>query len=282
MSTNNLILNRLFTKNTINKWVTQSNVAYLNIIERFAETSECTLNRNIISKIYNIMSKSHRNEYIYKNTLLNKLLLGRHSVNTTTALTEVPVEKSKADFILINGKAIVYEIKTELDNLDRLVGQLNDYYKAFENVCVVTSDSNCNRVLSLLQDTNVGVCTLTKRNTISTKKEPITDNSKLDMNTMFKILRKQEYENILLKHCGELPLTKPVEYYKACLKLFKTIEATQAYNYMVMELKKRSSINKKEFKNKVPYELKFLVYFSDYKLNDYLMLEEFLNKEYRR
>jgi hypothetical protein len=282
MSTNSLILNRVFTKSTMNEWVNQSNEAFFDKIERYVDTSDCILNKNMLTEIYNKMSKYYRNEYIYKNTMLNKLLLGRHSINTTTALTEVPVEKSKADFILINGKAVVYEIKTELDTLDRLTGQLNDYYKAFENVCVITSDSNCKRVLSLLKDTNVGVCILTKRNTISTKKEPISYNSKLDLNTMFKILRKQEYENILLNHFGELPTTKPVEYYKECLKLFKSIEGTLAYNYMVKELKKRNSINKKEFIKTVPYELKFLVYFSDYKLNDYLMLEEFLNKEYRR
>jgi hypothetical protein len=282
MSANNVILNRIFTKSTINEWVAQNNIPNLNIIDRFVDTLEYMSNKNVITQIYKKMSISYRNEYIYKNTMLNKLLLGRHSINTTTALTEVPVEKSKADFILINGRAVVYEIKTELDTLDRLSGQLINYYKAFENVCVITSESNCNRVLSLLKDTNVGVCVLTKRNSISTKKEPICDNSKLDFKAMFKILRKHEYENILIKHFGELPLVKPVEHYNVCLKMFRSIDITVAYNYMVLELKKRSSVKKIEFEDKVPYELKFLVYFSDYKLKDYLMLEEFLNQEYRR
>lgn len=50
------------------------------------------------------MNKNHRNEYFYKNTLLNKLLLGVHKPTTTVALTEIPIAKSKADFVLINGK----------------------------------------------------------------------------------------------------------------------------------------------------------------------------------
>nr|WP_270211591.1 sce7726 family protein [Streptococcus anginosus] len=62
---------------------------------------------------------------------MNKRLLGMHSINTTTALTEIPVGRAKPDFILINGKAVVYEIKTELDNFDRLENQINEYYKAF-------------------------------------------------------------------------------------------------------------------------------------------------------
>ncbi|MFS4830453.1 sce7726 family protein [Staphylococcus aureus] len=75
-------------------------------------------NINVIQKmksLYNYLKKSYRNEYFYKNTMLNKLLLGRHSVNTTTALSEMPIGKSIADFILLNGKGVVYEIKTELD-----------------------------------------------------------------------------------------------------------------------------------------------------------------------
>ncbi|MNW70667.1 hypothetical protein D3C74_500770 [compost metagenome] len=53
---------------------------------------------------------------------------------------------------------------------------MNDYYKAFDNVCVITSDSYYNDVLGLLKDTSVGICTLTSRKTISTKKEPEPNN----------------------------------------------------------------------------------------------------------
>ena len=83
--------------------------------------------------------------------MLNKLLLGRHSINTTTALTQIPINKSKADFILINGKAVVYEIKTELDNFERLKNQINDYYKAFSHVCVVTCEEYYKKLIKILK-----------------------------------------------------------------------------------------------------------------------------------
>ena len=44
------------------------------------------------------MLKYYRNEYIYENTIINKLLLGKHSLNTTTALTQIPISKSKSGF----------------------------------------------------------------------------------------------------------------------------------------------------------------------------------------
>ena len=112
MEKNNLILNRLFTQYTIDDLVENSvNDVYCTIVKRYIKDENDAKNGEIISKIYKYMSKNYRNEYFYQNTMLNKLLLGRHSINTTTALTQIPVGKSKADFIMINGKAVVYEIK---------------------------------------------------------------------------------------------------------------------------------------------------------------------------
>lgn len=280
--TNHMIFNRIFTKNTFNEWVTsKGRFPFSEAIKKYLSKSDMQ-NKNVITELYSDMLKSYRNEYVYKNTLLNKLLLGRHSLNSTTALTEVPIENSKADFILINGKAVVYEIKTELDNFDRLEGQLTNYYKAFDNVCIITSETNYKNVLASFEHTPVGICTLTKRNTISTKKEAVSDRSQLNHHSMFKLLRKQEYESILLKHYGELPQVTQVKYYKECFGLFSNIEINQAYKSMLIELKKRIDIkDKTKFLNEVPYEIKSLIYFSEYKSKDYEVLKEFLNKEFR-
>ena len=90
-------------------------------------------------------------------------------------MTQIPIGKSKADFILINGKAVVYEIKTELDTFGRLRRQLDDYFKAFNHVCVVTSEDKYDNALKILRNTPVGIYVLTKQNTISEKmrKEPV-------------------------------------------------------------------------------------------------------------
>jgi len=237
-------------------------------------------NGQLIAKLYKYMEKKYRNEYFYKNTLLNKLLLGRHSLNTTTVLSELPINKSKADFILINGKAVVYEIKTELDTFDRLNSQINDYYKAFNHVCVVTCESNYNKLQEILKDSNVGIYVLTSRNTISTRKEPIEDNTSLGHSTLFKILRKKEFERILLNYYGELPQTSQVKYYRECFHLFSDIDIDLAYKYFLGQLKRRVNIEKEEFK-KVPYELRFLIYISEYRNNDYLKLFQFLNTTWR-
>lgn len=277
---NNIILNRFFTRNTFADLLTENfNRTYVEVINRYINDIETKSNRILISEIYKIMTCSYRNEYFYKNTLLNKLLLAKHSLKTTIALTEMPISKSKADFILINGKAVVYEIKTELDGFERLGSQLNDYYKAFDHVCVVTCEDNFEKLGNLLKNSPVGIYILTKRNTLSLRKEPIKDNSRLDSKVMFKLLRKAEFENIIKIYYGEIPVVSQVNHYNQCYKLFKNICLEKSYYSMLNELRKRTNIEIEEYRN-IPYELKFLAYFAKFKKGEYQQLNLFLNNEF--
>ncbi|MCK9224678.1 MAG: sce7726 family protein [Candidatus Muirbacterium halophilum] len=274
-----LLLNKLFTKNFFkNILIDKSQNEFYQIAKKFVDISKRANNLVILKEIYKIMSKSYRNEYFYQNTLFLKLLLGKHSLNTTIALKQVPIEKSIADFILINGKAIVYEIKTELDNFNRLQDQLDDYYKGFVNVCVVTNVKNFDKLLLKLENTPTGIMVLTDRNTLSRKKASIDDYSCLNYESIFKILRKNEVDRILLKHFKELPKVTQVFYYSECLKMFKRIPISKAYELAILELKKRVTVNIEEFK-KIPSELKSIAYFSKYSLKEYRKFNEFLGEE---
>lgn len=279
MSNNNIILNRMFTRTTFSQLIDKNNKAcYLGIINKYIEDIKLKSNGEIITELYKFMEKEYRNEYFYKNTLFNKLVLGRHSLRTTKALTEVPIGKSKADFITINNKAIVYEIKTDLDTFERLDTQLSDYYKAFTSVSVVTCEKNYERIYEMLKDSKVGICILTEKNTLSVRKKPLEEYSYLDYTVIFKILRKYEFENILLSYYGKLPQVTPAFYYDECIKLFRDIDINLAYKYLISELKKRIYIEEENFKRYIPYELRFLAYFSEYRENDYVKLGEFLKE----
>ena len=252
----NMILNRLFTQYNFDDLIQgQKNDVYISVIKRFVQDPLSKNNGEIISEIYSYMSKNYRNEYFYQNTLLNKLLLGRHSINTTTALTQIPINKSKADFILINGKAVVYEIKTELDNFERLKNQINDYYKAFSHVCVVTCEEYYKKLIKILKNTNVGICILTNKNTLRFEKEPVADFSNITHKHLFKVLHKKEFEDILLEIFKKLPQATPAFYYDECYNWFESIPIMDAYKETLIQLKKRNKITKEEF-NRVPYELK--------------------------
>ena len=280
---NSTILNRLFTQNTFKELLDSdmSCKTYVSVIKRYINDIDGKNNGKLISEIYSYLKKNYRNEYFYKNTLLNKLLLGVHKPTTTTALTEIPIGKSKADFILINGKAVVYEIKTALDTFERLESQLSDYYKAFDHVAVVTDEKNKYAIEKILQDTPVGIYLMTDRNQLSPLKLPQQYREQLTLAEIFKVMNKDEFESVLMQVYSQLPQVAPVWYYTECQKMFCDIDISVSYPLFLKELKKRNKIIIEEYKY-IPYELKTLVYFSKYKQNDYANLHEFLSSTYMK
>lgn len=275
------ILNRLFTRNMLRHFIDgkEDNV-YLSVVRRYATDVDKKTNREIISEIYCKLKKNYRNEYFYKNTLLNKLLLGVHSVNTTTALTEVPIAKSKADFVLINGKAIVYEIKTELDNLERLSSQIDDYYKVFDHVAVVTYEKNLQQLQNVLNhfDKPVGIYVLRRNESLGTIKKPGRYIGDLDKEIIFKLLRKNEYEKLIYEWYGYLPEVTQFKYYSACKSMFLQIPIEESYLLVLKLLKQRVRLEKEQF-FKMPYELKFLAYFMELSYDEYQKLNMFLDRQ---
>lgn len=275
-------LNRIFTRHMLRQFMDgKTDNVYATVVKRYISNPNQKNNRQLISEIYCELKNNYRNEYFYKNTLLNKLLLGVHSINTTTALTEVAIAKSKADFVLINGKAVVYEIKTELDNLERLSSQIDDYYKAFDHVAVVTFEKNLVQLQKVLDniDKPVGIYVLRKNGKLGTVQKPQKYVEDLNKEIIFKLLRKNEYEKIIGRYYGYLPEVSQFKYYTACKQLFLQIPLEESYLNVLKILKKRMQLEKEEFV-KVPYELKFLTYFMELKCEDYQKLEMFLEQQY--
>lgn len=289
MADNSKVINRVFTRNVMNELLkTGHNEIFDVVVQRYIDNPEEKNHGQIISEIYSHLGESYRNEYYYTNTLLNKLLVGIHSVNTTTALSQIRIANHIADFVMINGEGRVYEIKSDLDNFERLNDQLYDYYKAFSKVSVLASERERNhveKVLNRLGDMGdaVGIYVLTDNDTIFSKvngREPKEYNENLDYVSIFSLLRKGEYETVIQNYFNELPNVPPVFYYKSCLEMFKQIPILEAQKLALQELKKRNKISKIVF-DKIPIELKAILYFSGLG-NNIADLETLLNTVYRR
>lgn len=227
-------------------------------VERFKEELE---------ENYDVLAKSYRNEFFFKNTLFNKLVLGKYSLNTTSAFSEVIVGKSKADFVLINhNKGKVYEIKTDLDNLERLEYQLEDYSRAFSEVNVVISEKNYYPVYKILKESNpsVGIIVLTKNVSLSVRKKAIENNTNLNHDVLFKILRKKEYEEIIYSKFGCLPDVKPVQYFKTSLQWFKTLDIKEAQSLVLNQVRKRKIVKDNELLKNLPISIRWLIYMENF------------------
>lgn len=276
------VLNRIFTRNMIYQFINGEYCdAYNYAVNKFTTDYVAKKNKVIIEEFYNNLRKNYRNEYFYKNTLFNKLLLGIHSVNTTTGLTEVSISKSKADFIMINGKANVYEIKTELDNLERLKVQVLDYYKAFDHVTVVTYENNLMNIQEIIRQLArpVGVRVIRKNGSIGEIIKADRYDDDLDKEVIFKILRKYEYESILNSYYGYIPEVSQFDHYSVCRNMFYDIPLNESYYLFLKVLKNRVDIDNNKLKM-IPYELRFLAYFMDLSDSDFLKLNQFLECEY--
>ena len=281
-------INRIFTCVVLYDLLQNgSNKVFDYVVQQYVTDPENKTLGEIISDIYVHLGKERRNEYYYTNTLLNKLLVGIHNVNTTTALSQVRIGHHIADFVMINGEGKVYEIKSDLDNFNRLYAQLRDYFKAFSKVCVLTSIHELNRVEQVLASFGdigeyVGIYVLSENDTIFSKiysREPQQFEKYLDYNCIFKLLRKNEYENVLLKYFGNIPQVAPAFHFRICLEQFKLIPILTAQNLAFKELKKRNKITKAAFEG-IQSELKSAVYFS--KLSRKLpALEQLLQINYR-
>lgn len=241
-----------------------------------------TTYKSVITDFYQELMHTHRNEYFYKNELLNSLLIQKGKISSCSALTELPVADSKTDMIFVdkNDVGIVYEIKTELDTLNRLESQIQDYYKAFPYIYVVTSSNHLHQLEQALEETNVGIIELTNDNEFVYRKEAICDITALSHDVLFRILRKKEFESIVMKYFGKLPDVSDFVYYGTCFEMLKKLDVVLFQKEVMSCLRKRNLVqNAESFTNNVPHELSFYGYFSKKYRNKWDMLGNFLDTE---
>jgi len=215
--------------------------------------------KDVLQKAYVYLSRNYRNEYIYKNTIANKILLGRHNLNTATLLSEFKVGGSIADLLLLNGTSTVYEIKTELDSPDKLKKQIDDYKKAFARIYLVVHHTLIDKYLQLVEDSAVGLLSLSSRFQLTTVKEAETNYDYLDNSVMMRCLRKGEYSSIIRKHYGTIPSVSNIKYFGACMKLAIDIDPVIFHSLQLNELKKRIPVEKECLQSDLlPPELKHI------------------------
>lgn len=226
--------------------------------------------------IYKTLLENYRNEYVYKTFIINAILLEKYNLNSTTAINEFKVNTSIADLVLFNGTSKVFEIKTELDNPDRLLNQISDYKKVFKEIYLVTHHSLLQKYLKIITD-DIGIIILTQSFTLQTIREPIT-NLNLDNVSIMKCLRKIEYTNIIKDYFGKLPEVSAFVFYSSCKDLICKIPSLDLHDRMVSEIKKRQIREKQTLSsNFIPKELKNICLCLNFNAKEYNRLGEVLS-----
>jgi hypothetical protein len=233
----------------------------------------------IYDKIYTLLFDEFRCEYIYKNTIVNHVLIGKHSESNSTLFSEFQAGNSIADILILNGTSSIYEIKTELDNLERLNNQLDSYFQLFDKINVITFSSGLGKVNKII-DKKVGLLTLNKDGEIETQREPVSNLSNVVPAVIFDSLRMQEYKFAVLKNFGYIPNVPNTLIYRECKRLFEQLSPIEAHKVMVEVLKTRKQIFIKKLLLELPVSLKMTCLNSSLTKTQWRCFQQTLNTSY--
>lgn len=198
----------------------------------------------------------HRDEYVYRAALTQNVLLGTHSLNSASMLTEFRAGTCKADLAILNGTATVYEIKSERDSLTRLENQILNYQKVFAKIYVITGEAHINSVLESTS-LDVGVMCLNHRNQISKIREAVDRSDSVCPIAIFESLRADEARSILNDFGIVVPDVPNTVLRSSMRESFSQLAPKEVHRAMVSNLKRtRSLAPLSEFIQKLPVSLK--------------------------
>jgi len=185
---------------------------------------------------YGELAANYRCEYVFKAAVIGDFLRAEPAAN---AIVGLPVSMSIADVVVVGQRATAFEIKTDLDSFTRLELQLLSYSRCFEHVCVVVSTERASRALEEVPD-HVGVLALEGRAVIAVR-PPGGGYSRLDMTTLFRVLRQGERLAVLHRQIGYAVDVPNALLYRRTAELFGGLPIEAAYREFVVELRRRDA-----------------------------------------
>ena len=254
-------LNHLFSTRQINQLIRTSKMP--SVDKACAELGICgDTYKAKLNALYQYLGQHHRNEYWYKNELLNRFVLRRKQVS---AIREYPVGEAIADFIVCSSDdALVLEIKTELDTLKRLSKQIDNYYQAFDRVALVTVPDKVAAVVKedIIPKT-VGIYEMQDDGQLINLRKAAPYRDKLDSHVMFRLLRKKEYEAITKKVTGSRLQVNDFDYWKANERIFCELPVSER-QITINQILYRRNQERKDLIEDTPNCLHALLYFAKY------------------
>jgi hypothetical protein len=276
----------IISNTTFKKVVKESDFDYFynkaNRYKDFGSNIKVNKNADFIREMYSILIESYRSEYLYKNIITDKLTSDKKYLrDTIVILNEFKIGKSIADLVFINGSNRVYEIKTELDSPERLKSQINDYRKMFSEVYLVTHYTLQDKYLKLTKDEDIGLIALDSHLELNIIKEPIIQTSYLDIEAIFRTLRKDELINVVEILTGIYPNVPNTLLLEECINRVSLLGKEKIQNVALSEMKKRNLKHINLLKDKKTIrQLKHICLCLDFSAKEYDILHQFLDSNF--
>lgn len=182
-------------------------------------------------------------EIIFKN-----LLIEHYKQKGYQYKCELKVGKCVVDFVAFNDELIAYEIKSSKDNLSRLKNQIKEYSKAFALVNIITSKNHLKKILEYFKNTSIGIIVL-ENGVFVEEQKAIKNLDYLEHKTIFSMLRKKEFETLVIKFYGKLPNTTDFTHYNKCYEMIEKIPINQVYSFFILCINERNYNLKRGLRN---------------------------------
>lgn len=203
---------------------------------------QCGLHESKVSEvfdlIYDFLANEYRNEYVYKNEIINRIRHEKHDVAVSHIFSEFRTGKSRADLAVFNGTSTCYEIKTEIDTIRRLESQVSDYLRCFEHVYLVAPENKIDSSLDILQ-TQVGILVLHNDGSLHTVRKAESNIENIDQLTLFRSLQKKEY----LKIASDLDETvihlNEIDAFHKAKDIFLSLDIVEAHSKFMAAIQSR-------------------------------------------
>lgn len=193
------------------------------------------------SSFNRLRQRQHRHEYIYKAAITKKVLLGTHSLQTASMITEFRVGDCKADVVILNGTATVYEIKSERDSLSRLQRQIDSYRRVFATTNVIAGENHLDEVLALTPE-DVGVLKLSSRYNITPIRKGECRADQTSPEAIFDAITLSEAAAVLAANGVETPDVPNTQRHGVLREAFIDLAPSDAHRGMVACLKRSRSL----------------------------------------
>ena len=236
------IYSSLFSRRVVSEVLKGQYESIDKICAFFEDNKEQKTYFEYLTHLYDLMMRYYRCEYVFKNELINEILLRHCTHPDTIALSEFHVDKSIADIVMFKDISIAYEIKTDYDSDKRLNHQLTDYNKLFDKCYLVTSSDSYKRYAKGLPG-NVGIITF-EYNGDSLAPYIVKEaelNEVIDIHTLMRSIRTVEYETIVKDIYGSLPAVSYFDMFDECEKLLTNADNRKVRESFMRAIKQRKT-----------------------------------------
>lgn len=197
---------------------------------------------NIFKKSYSYMVKDYRCEYVYKNELLNRVILKEYGTKHSIVFNEFKVGHSIADMALFNGESKAFEIKSDLDSSFRLSKQMLDYTRLFQRSYVVIPEEKVDSYSSSISD-SIGIIVMSnvkKHIELSTYRDAA-HNEFIDSKLVMGCLRTKEYKHLVSTYFDKLPPVSDFEMFEKCSEMIESIPCHDLQQLFLHEIESRKN-----------------------------------------